>query len=197
MLTRDNICCSPIRLSIRLPHPPTRSTEHRSPLSPPCPTHSVSPRRAPHSLHIPQVPLRYSHAPRQAQQGRHQRAYRSILLLRVLALSRPFIWHLHPCRQTCANADWPSVLQSLTEEEQKLFRLYGKLPSHKNVLTKMQKVRSASYASHSSWCKFRDLTWMSWWLQDRKYFDSGDYALSKAGKAPQNTVGTAIPNPEK
>ena len=34
-------------------------------------------------------------------------------------------------------------------------------------------------------------------MQERKYFDSGDYALSKAGKAPQNTVGTAIPNPEK
>ena len=33
--------------------------------------------------------------------------------------------------------------------------------------------------------------------QERKYFDSGDYALSKAGVAPQNTVGTAIPNPEK
>ena len=61
-------------------------------------------------------------------------------------------------------------ISKLTEEEQKLFRLYGKLPAHKNVLTKMQK--------------------------DRKYFDSGDYALSKAGKAPQNTVGTAIPNPE-
>ncbi|KII86673.1 hypothetical protein PLICRDRAFT_113546 [Plicaturopsis crispa FD-325 SS-3] len=61
-------------------------------------------------------------------------------------------------------------ISKLTEEEQKLFRLYGKLPSHKNVLTKMQK--------------------------DRKYFDSGDYALSKAGVAPQNTVGTAIPNPE-
>ncbi|EJF63356.1 Endosulfine-domain-containing protein [Dichomitus squalens] len=61
-------------------------------------------------------------------------------------------------------------ISKLTEEEQKLFRLYGKLPTHKNVLTKMQK--------------------------DRKYFDSGDYALSKAGKAPQNTVGTAIPNPE-
>jgi hypothetical protein len=30
--------------------------------------------------------------------------------------------------------------QSLTEEEKKLFRLYGKLPTHKNVLTKMQKV---------------------------------------------------------
>jgi len=61
-------------------------------------------------------------------------------------------------------------ISTLTEEEQKLFRLYGKLPSHKNVLTKMQK--------------------------DRKYFDSGDYALSKAGVAPQNAVGTAIPNPE-
>lgn len=33
--------------------------------------------------------------------------------------------------------------------------------------------------------------------KDRKYFDSGDYALSKAGKAPQETVGTAIPLPEK
>jgi len=61
-------------------------------------------------------------------------------------------------------------ISSLTEEEQKLFRLYGKLPTHKNVLAKMQK--------------------------ERKYFDSGDYALSKAGKAPQNAVGTAIPNPE-
>ncbi len=34
-------------------------------------------------------------------------------------------------------------------------------------------------------------------LQDRKYFDSGDYALSKAGVGPQNAVGTTIPNPEK
>ncbi|KAH7885090.1 Endosulfine-domain-containing protein [Phlebopus sp. FC_14] len=61
-------------------------------------------------------------------------------------------------------------ISKLTEEEQKLFRLYGKLPTHKNILAKMQK--------------------------DRKYFDSGDYALSKAGVAPQNTVGTAIPSPE-
>jgi hypothetical protein len=29
----------------------------------------------------------------------------------------------------------------MTEEEKKLFRLYGKLPSHKNVLMKAQKVR--------------------------------------------------------
>ncbi|KAG8915764.1 hypothetical protein FRC03_001362 [Tulasnella sp. 419] len=61
-------------------------------------------------------------------------------------------------------------LNSMSEEEQKLFRLYGKLPTHKNVLTKVQK--------------------------DRKYFDSGDYALSKAGVAPQANVGTAIPSPE-
>ncbi|RDB17925.1 hypothetical protein Hypma_000684 [Hypsizygus marmoreus] len=61
-------------------------------------------------------------------------------------------------------------LSKLSPQEQQLFAKYGKLPTHKNILMKMQK--------------------------DRKYFDSGDYALSKAGVAPQNTVGTAIPNPE-
>jgi len=61
-------------------------------------------------------------------------------------------------------------ISKLSEEEQKLFRLYGKLPTHKNNLMKMQK--------------------------ERKYFDSGDYALSKAGVAPQTNVGTAIPNPQ-
>lgn len=34
-------------------------------------------------------------------------------------------------------------MQKLTEEEQKLFRLYGKLPTHKNVINKMQKVSIA------------------------------------------------------
>jgi len=61
-------------------------------------------------------------------------------------------------------------ISKLSPQEQQLFAKYGKLPTHKNVLMKMQK--------------------------DRKFFDSGDYALSKAGKAPQSTVGTAIPNPE-
>ncbi|PWN28174.1 Endosulfine-domain-containing protein [Jaminaea rosea] len=61
-------------------------------------------------------------------------------------------------------------INSLTEEEQKLFRLYGKLPNRKDVIGNK--------------------------LKERKYFDSGDYALSKAGKAPQQSVGTAIPNPE-
>jgi len=61
-------------------------------------------------------------------------------------------------------------ISTLSEEERKLFALYGKLPTHKNVLHKMQK--------------------------DRKYFDSGDYALSKAGVAPKENVGTTIPNPQ-
>lgn len=46
----------------------------------------------------------------------------------------------------------------------------------------------------------RDVSGLFGWLvisKDRKYFDSGDYALSKAGVTPQSTVGTAIPNPEK
>lgn len=61
-------------------------------------------------------------------------------------------------------------ISKLNPQEQQLFARYGKLPTHKNILMKMQK--------------------------ERKYFDSGDYALSKAGKADESTVGTAIPNPE-
>ena len=63
--------------------------------------------------------------------------------------------------------------QSLSAEEQKLFRLYGKLPS-----------KSDHLAKH---------------LKDRKYFDSGDYALSKAGKASSvdtGSVGSQHPLPE-
>ncbi|KXN88119.1 hypothetical protein AN958_07578 [Leucoagaricus sp. SymC.cos] len=72
---------------------------------------------------------------------------------------------MHPARRNKVD------ISKLTPEEKKLFDKYGKLPTHKNILMKMQK--------------------------DRKYFDSGDYALSKAGVTPQSTVGTAIPNPEK
>lgn len=63
--------------------------------------------------------------------------------------------------------------QSLTEEEQKLFRLYGKLPSKKDLLQTK--------------------------LKERKYFDSGDYALSKAGKSDNALVGGlghAHPSPD-
>lgn len=64
-------------------------------------------------------------------------------------------------------------VKSLSPEEQRLFRLYGKLPS-----------RSDHFAKH---------------LKDRKYFDSGDYAMSKAGKGDgvdAGAVGSEHPVPE-
>lgn len=64
-------------------------------------------------------------------------------------------------------------VKSLSPEEQRLFRLYGKLPT-----------RSDHFAKH---------------LKERKYFDSGDYALSKAGKADSvdtGAVGSEHPVPE-
>lgn len=65
------------------------------------------------------------------------------------------------------------LLQSLTPDEQRLFRLYGKLPS-----------KSDHFAKH---------------LKERKYFDSGDYAMSKAGKGDKldtGSVGSQHPVPE-
>ncbi|KAK4610218.1 mRNA stability protein [Fulvia fulva] len=65
-------------------------------------------------------------------------------------------------------------VSSLSEEEQKLFRLYGKLPNKKDLFNKK--------------------------LTERKYFDSGDYAMSKAGKADTSSLGTGLgrehPTPE-
>jgi len=64
-------------------------------------------------------------------------------------------------------------IASLSPDEQRLFRLYGKLPS-----------KSDHLAKH---------------LKERKYFDSGDYALSKAGKASSvdtGSVGSEHPLPE-
>lgn len=63
--------------------------------------------------------------------------------------------------------------QTLSPEEQRLFRLYGKLPSQAAVFAKNQ--------------------------HQRKYFDSGDYALNKAGKGDgmdTGTVGDKHPDPE-
>ncbi|KAI0389535.1 camp-regulated phosphoprotein/endosulfine conserved region-domain-containing protein [Xylariaceae sp. FL0594] len=64
-------------------------------------------------------------------------------------------------------------ISSLTPDEQRLFRLYGKLPS-----------KSDHFAKH---------------LKERKYFDSGDYAMSKAGKGDSvdtGSVGSQHPVPE-
>lgn len=62
----------------------------------------------------------------------------------------------------------------MSPDEQRLLRLYGKLPS-----------KSDHLAKH---------------LKERRYFDSGDYALSKAGKASSvdtGSVGSEHPVPEK
>ncbi|KAJ9602791.1 hypothetical protein H2200_012571 [Cladophialophora chaetospira] len=61
-------------------------------------------------------------------------------------------------------------ISKLSGDEQRLFRLYGKLPNKKDLLQNK--------------------------LKERKYFDSGDYALSKAGKASDTgvtTIGTEHP----
>ncbi|KXN72077.1 Endosulfine-domain-containing protein [Conidiobolus coronatus NRRL 28638] len=59
-------------------------------------------------------------------------------------------------------------ISKLTEEEQKAFRMYGKLPTGKDLL------------AH----KFKE----------RRYFDSGDYAMQKAGKSV--AVGSEHPAPD-
>jgi len=62
-------------------------------------------------------------------------------------------------------------INSLSSDEQRLFRLYGKLPNKKDLLQNK--------------------------LKERKYFDSGDYALSKAGKASDSgmtNIGTEHPS---
>ncbi|WWD16528.1 hypothetical protein CI109_100955 [Kwoniella shandongensis] len=60
-------------------------------------------------------------------------------------------------------------ISQMSEQDQKAFKMYGKVPG-KNLLTKMQK--------------------------DRKYFDSGDYMMSKAGVPTALPSGTAHPTPE-
>lgn len=65
-------------------------------------------------------------------------------------------------------------ITKMTADEQRLFRLYGKLPNKKDLLQNK--------------------------LKERKYFDSGDYALSKAGKASDigvTSIGREHPVPEK
>ncbi|PGH03859.1 hypothetical protein GX51_03847 [Blastomyces parvus] len=64
-------------------------------------------------------------------------------------------------------------VSSLSPDEQRLFRLYGKMPTKKDLLQNK--------------------------LKERKYFDSGDYALSKAGKASDvgvTSIGSRHPLPE-
>ncbi|KAK2813062.1 hypothetical protein FQN49_008330 [Arthroderma sp. PD_2] len=62
-------------------------------------------------------------------------------------------------------------INSLSPDEQRLLRMYGKMPNKKDLLQNK--------------------------LKERKYFDSGDYAMSKAGKASDvTTIGSRHPLPE-
>ncbi|CAL5870015.1 uncharacterized protein PFLUO_LOCUS4248 [Penicillium psychrofluorescens] len=64
-------------------------------------------------------------------------------------------------------------INSLSPDEQRLLRMYGKMPTKKDLLQNK--------------------------LKERKYFDSGDYALSKAGKASDvgvTSIGSRHPVPE-
>jgi len=64
-------------------------------------------------------------------------------------------------------------IKSLSPDEQRLLRLYGKVPTKKDLLQNK--------------------------LKERKYFDSGDYALSKAGRASDvgvTNIGSRHPVPE-
>src|ERR1700761_7657993 len=80
----------------------------------------------------------------------------------------------------------------MSPDEQRLFRLYGKLPNRKDLLQNKLKVCDAHpllplCINVNAICK------------ERKYFDSGDYALSKAGKASDagvTTIGREHPVPE-
>lgn len=66
--------------------------------------------------------------------------------------------------QLDANID----ISKLTPQELKLYRMYGKLPSKKDLF------------KHK--------------LQERKYFDSGDYALSKAGVKSDDLQSNSVGN---
>lgn len=129
-----------------------------------------------HSNHCPHTqtphflfPPLARHEPPPEEQDRRERKF-SLLTLHYSsgthkALQDKSQWH--PLTSS------PPLPQSLTPEEQRLFRLYGKLPS-----------RSDHFAKH---------------LKERKYFDSGDYAMSKAGKGDgvdTGTVGSQHPVPE-
>ncbi|KAI9322053.1 camp-regulated phosphoprotein/endosulfine conserved region-domain-containing protein [Zopfochytrium polystomum] len=67
----------------------------------------------------------------------------------------------------------PVDVSKLSPEEAAFYQKYGRLPpSKKDLLGKQMK-------------------------GDRKYFDSGDYALSQAGKSSPKEVGSQHPSPER
>jgi hypothetical protein len=88
----------------------------------------------------------------------------------------------------------------MTPEEQKLFRLYGKMPNKKDLLQNKLKVSwNSPVPSSPTPLRKPHANHLSPHFQERKYFDSGDYALSKAGKASDvgvTSIGSRHPVPE-
>ncbi|KAJ3044491.1 hypothetical protein HDV00_001918 [Rhizophlyctis rosea] len=73
-----------------------------------------------------------------------------------------------------ASTKAPIDVTKLSEEEKAFYEKYGRLPPKKNNLLG-NRLKGG----------------------DRKYFDSGDYALSKAGKSSPAEVGSQHPSPER
>ncbi|KAK3356002.1 hypothetical protein B0H65DRAFT_545231 [Neurospora tetraspora] len=115
--------------------------------------------------------------------------------------------------------------QSLSEKDLRIFRLYGRLPStctskppNSSTLSRSSSSSSSSSPSTSppnSGSSLQPATTTTTGpnatanaatsrfarhLKERKYFDSGDYALSKAGRGNSvdvGTIGSAHPAPEQ
>lgn len=76
--------------------------------------------------------------------------------------------------ETCIDSVGLSCVQTLTPQERTVLEKYGRLPARLNG--------SAANAAMAR-------------VRERKFFDSGDYAMSKAGVSSGEAVGTAIPSP--
>ncbi|CCC06298.1 hypothetical protein SMACR_00515 [Sordaria macrospora] len=105
---------------------------------------------------------------------------------------------------------------SLSEKDLRIFRLYGRLPAGAKPSRSSSLASSTSTSpstsppnsgsslqsatTTSSTTANAATTRFTRHLKDRKYFDSGDYALSKAGRGNSvdvGTIGSAHPAPEQ
>ncbi|PPJ56827.1 hypothetical protein CBER1_10154 [Cercospora berteroae] len=161
------------RVAVAAPHPPA------CPFPPPPtpPTTAYSPPlhiRGPRSAYTPAAAAAYP-----TKEGASQQPTKRKRALQARD-AQPFPSAKRPCSDSSSTMALNPHKQnkvdvsSLTDEEQKLFRLYGKLPNKKDLFSKK--------------------------LQERKYFDSGDYAMSKAGKSDGASLGGGLgrehPTPE-
>lgn len=80
--------------------------------------------------------------------------------------------------------------------------MYGKLPDRKDLLGhKLKVIENVQWNSPVSGAgnvyEYKCILLTRYLYQkERKYFDSGDYALSKAGKEPEVAIGSEHPSPD-